>query len=132
MDELTKGPGKFSLDHLITLIFVMYLKNDDGKANELICYAVGEWPNSRTAQYLNRRMRRNANMLLLDNIPDIYPKSIASFETSLANSQKIPNHSQPRPIRLLCLVFDVSYAILAAGWARCKIKYPRVAALISR
>jgi hypothetical protein len=132
MDEITKTPSRVSLDPLITLIFPMYLKNDVEKAKELICYAVKKWPNSRIAQYLNRRLQRNTNMLLSDDIPSIYPSIIASYETNLAKSQKILNNTKPLPIKLLYLSFDVLSATLAAGLARWKLKYPRVAELINR
>jgi acyl-CoA synthetase (AMP-forming)/AMP-acid ligase II/acyl carrier protein len=132
MDELTKYPDTFSFDHLIALTFLMNLKKDDKKAKELISYIMKKWPDSRIVLYLNRRMRRNSNMLLSENIPSIYPLGIASFEISLAKSHNILDRPEPRPIRLLCLAFDVLCAILAAGWVRLKLKYSSIAELINR
>ncbi|WP_439504703.1 AMP-binding protein [Sediminibacterium sp.] len=122
MDEFKNTPNKFNIEHLITLIFVMYIRNDNEKAKELICHIIKEWPNAKTAQYLYRRMQRNPNMLLSKNIPTFYPLNLACFETSLANSQKVFDHAIPRSIKLLCMAYDVVFSILSAQWVRWKFK----------
>lgn len=120
MDKFTKDPELFSFDDLLALFFVMHHKKENKKAKEFIDYIIKKWPKSRIALYLNRRMRRNSNMLLSEKIPSIYPIGIASFEISLAKSHNIVDHHKSRPIRLLCLAFDVFSAYLDAIWVRLK------------
>ena len=126
IDELAKAPEVFNVDHILPLAFLMLIKNDKDKANELIYNAIKQWPNSRITQFLSRRMRRNANMLLPEDILSIFPPIITNLETSIAKSQTRTDYPKPRPIRVLFLAFDALCAILAAGWARWKLKYSRV------
>lgn len=126
MVELRKDINKFNIEHLIILIFVMNLKNDNEKARELISYIVTKWPNARTAQYLYRRMRRNANMLLTKNVPRIYPLNFASFEIGLANSKQKNDYSIPHSIKVLFMAYDAFFSIIVAGWARWRLKKIRI------
>lgn len=123
MDEFSKVPDRFNAEELITLSCAMYIKNDIEKAKELIIFAVYKSPNSKTAQYVYRRMQRNINKLVSDNIPDFYPRSISSIERSLANSKNKIDHGTPRSIQLFLLAYDVLCSIIAAGWARWKLNY---------
>lgn len=120
MDKLTKGTEIFREVHLINLAVLMYVMNDKNKSEELIRLALKKWPYSATVHFLNHRIRRNANLLFSGDVPEIYPSSIVSFENNFVSLKGFIVRSKPRPIRFLCLAFDLVSALLTSRCIRCK------------
>jgi hypothetical protein len=116
MEEWEKNPEMFQLDHLTSLVFLLRLKNEPLRANELISSIVKKLPNSRIAQYLKIRVQRNPNLLLIEDLPGIYPLIITTLETGLAQSQKNPDQLKSRFMRLICLSFDVFSVFVVVEW----------------
>jgi hypothetical protein len=116
MDELTKGTERLPNNYLINVAILMYIINDKIKSEELIQLAIKKWPSSGTVHYINRRMRRNTNLLFSEDTPKFFPLSIVSVENNLTALQKIIVRPKPRSIRFLCLAFDVASALLAPKW----------------
>lgn len=118
MDELAKGADLFRQDYIVDIAILMHTINDKNKSEELIQIAVKKFPDSGTVHFLNRRVRRNFNMLFLGDIPKIYPLSIFSVENQLSSSMDVMTRPKPRAIRLICLAFDVASALLASRYVR--------------
>lgn len=116
MDELTKGTESLKLGYLIDFAILMYTINDKIKSEEIIQLALKKWPGARSVHYVNRRMRRNANLLFFEGTPNVFPLSIVSIENKLTALQKITVRPKPRSIRFLCLAFDIASALLAYKW----------------
>lgn len=124
MNQIPKAIDLFYSDQLILLFLLMYLKKENENATILIHHAIKKWPNSRILQFLNQRIKRKSHWLISENIPNFYPLSIITFETSLAKSHNVQN-PKPRIIRSIFLAFDVFLSIIFAEWAKKKIKYKR-------
>ena len=120
MEEWKKAPEMFHTDQLMALIFVLRLKNETHKANELIASAVKKLPNSRIVQYLKFRSQRSGNMLITENMPEIYPLIISSLEVGLVQSDNNLYQSKPRLIKLICLALDVFSIFVVVEWENFK------------
>lgn len=128
IDELTNDVKKFSQDCLVHIAILIYINNDINKSDELIRFVHKNCSDSGIVHFLNRRMRRNANLLFSEDIPKIYPLSIVSVENKFASVKKIIVNPKPRPIRLLCLAYDVGSALLASRcirWKHLVLSYTR-------
>ncbi len=121
--QLRNGSEIVNYEYLTALIFASHALHDDELAIEFLSHSLKNWPYSRISHYLNRRLRHNANMLLSNDIPCFYPKSIRLCEMKLAKSQKLVDRPRLRHIRLLYMTIDVIYAFFAADWSKKWQKY---------
>ncbi len=130
MDELSKGNEVFSLSSLLNLAILMYTRHDKNKSEELMRLALSKSPDSGSVQFILRRIRRKSSMLFSEDVPRVFPLSIVSAELKLASSHHAMHHAMhpamhhaivrpaPRPIRFLCLAFDVASAMFAARYVK--------------
>lgn len=114
IDEWSKVPDSLSLDYLIHMALLFYVKKEKNKATELIGHALKKSPRSGVVQFLHRRIQRNVDWLVSEDIPPLFSFSIASVENRLAMVQTVMDRPKPRPIRLLCLAFDVLISLLTS------------------
>jgi len=125
--ELTNGSEIVNYEYLTALVFVSHALHYEELAIEFIRHGLKNWPYSRISHYLYRRLRRKANMLLSDDIPIIYPKSIVICETKLAMSRRLTDQPKMYPIRLMYMTLDVINAFFAAEWAKRWNRYSQAA-----
>jgi acyl-coenzyme A synthetase/AMP-(fatty) acid ligase len=120
MNESVKGTDIWDIDYFINLVILNYARDHKIKSEELIQIALKKWPYSRILHFLHFRIRRNFTMLFSENVPKIYPTTIASVEIKLALIAK--NHVQPLPlpVRQIGMAFDVASALLYSRYIKWK------------
>lgn len=111
--ELNKGLAAFSLEHLMNITILMYVKNNK-KARELMDFTLNKLPSSGSVQFLNRRIKRRSNMIINSNIPSFFPSNITDIELLLAKRENA--NYQPRLYRILIFTLDLGIALLVSNY----------------
>jgi hypothetical protein len=65
---------------------------------------------------MHLRLRRRPKMLVANELPGIYPKSIAVVEQALAKHKQLKATAVAYPVRLIPLTLDLWRAMLLSKW----------------
>lgn len=115
LDELHEHvKTHLSADQLMALLHLTGLHGMQHRNRALIEAAIQRTPQSRLIQYAYRRHKRDARMLCPQDIPAFLPATLAAVDQSLARSQPRTTRPSSKPLRLLCLAYDVCRATLTA------------------
>jgi len=127
MDELTKGLEKLSTEHLMNITILFHQKNYIQKAKDIMQFMVCNQPNSGSIQFLNRRLKRNSNLLLNKNIPSFIPHNLVDIELLLASNQFENINSKPLIIKYFVFILDFVLAMINKKlWLKIQQKYNSV------
>ena len=75
-------------------------------------FMVCNQPNSGSIQFLNRRLKRNSNLLLNKNIPSFIPHNLVDIELLLASNQFENINSKPLIIKYFVFILDFVLAMI--------------------
>jgi len=114
--QLNKGFNLFSTQHLMYIAILLHQKNYSQKAKDVMQFIVSKQPNSGTIQYLNRRLKRNSNLLLNKNIPAFIPHNLVDIELLLASNQVVNTNSKPLIIKYFFVILDFVMAFLVSNY----------------
>jgi len=115
LDELCEQvKAHLNADQLMAFLHLTGLHGMQHRNRALIEAAVHRTPQSRLIQYAYRRQQREARMLCPKDIPVFLPATLAAVDQSLARAQPRTIRPSPKPLRLLCLAYDVCRATLTA------------------
>lgn len=105
-------------DQLLTLMRLNMLHGKQERAPILIETAVRCTPQSRFMQYAQRRLERDTSFLCPSDMPNFLPASLAAVDMALAMPEASTISPAPKPLRLVCLAYDIGCAVLKAHFRR--------------
>lgn len=104
----------FNTNHFMALLHLTGLHGMQHSCRDLIDTAIQRIPQSRLIQYAYRRHQREARMLCPQDIPAFLPTTLAAVDQSLIRFQPHTVRPSPKPLRMLCLAYDICRATLTA------------------
>jgi hypothetical protein len=105
-------------DQLMALMHLNMLHGEQDRTPALIETVVHRNPQIRLIQYVNRRLQRHTSMLCPSDMPAFLPASLAAVDRALAIRQPRTMRPIPKPLRLICLTYDICCAVLIAQYHR--------------
>jgi acyl-coenzyme A synthetase/AMP-(fatty) acid ligase/acyl carrier protein len=116
LDELQEHiSAHISADQLMALLHLTGQHGLQYRNRALIEAAIQRTPQSKLIQYAHRRQQRDAGMLCPEDMPAFLPATLAVVDQSLTGFPSRTISLSPKPLRLLCLAYDVCLATLAAS-----------------
>jgi hypothetical protein len=94
------------------IAILLHQKNYSQKAKDVMQFIVSKQPNSGSIQYLNRRLKRNSNLLFNKNIPAFIPNNLVDIELLLASNQVVITNSKPLIIKHFFIILDFVKAMI--------------------
>lgn len=101
-------------DQLLALMRLNMLHGKQDRTPIMIDTAARCTPQSRLIQYAQRRLKRDTSFLCPYDMPNFLPASLAAVDLALAIPQPSTISPAPKPLRLLCLAYDIGCAVLNA------------------